>query len=208
MTDRRTRLARRAARAGLSPAPELLERLETYLDLLARWNQRINLTALPIDPLTDEAVDRLVVEPLEAAKHVRGTDRVAVDVGSGGGSPAIPLKLAAPHMHMVLVESKVRKAAFLREAVRTLGLEGIEVANCRFEAFESAPVPLVTLRAVRLDLNLLMGISSLLEPGGRVFWFKSKDKNRSMRLPMLEFDSEHHLQSGASLAILMRRCAL
>jgi 16S rRNA (guanine527-N7)-methyltransferase len=208
VTDRRTRLARRAARAGLSPAPELLERLETYLDLLARWNRRINLTALPIDPLTDEAVDRLIVEPLEAAKHVRTTDRVAVDVGSGGGSPAIPLKLAMPHVHMVLVESKVRKAAFLREAVRTLALEGIEVANCRFEAFESAPVPLVTLRAVRLDLNLLMGMSSLLEPGGRAFWFKSDDRNKHLRLPMLEFDSEHRLQSGASLAILVRRCAV
>lgn len=208
MTDRRTRLARRAARAGLSPAPDLLERLETYLDLLARWNQRINLTALPVDSLTDEAVDRLIIEPLEAAKHVRGTDRVAVDVGSGGGSPAIPLKLAVPHVHMVLVESKVRKAAFLREAVRTLGLEGIEVANCRFEAFESAPVPLMTLRAVRFDLDLLMGISSLLEPGGRVFWFKANNRNKQMRLPMLEFDSEHRLQSGASLAVLVRRCAV
>jgi 16S rRNA (guanine527-N7)-methyltransferase len=206
--DRRARVARRTAKAGLTPPPELLDRLDAYLDLLARWNERINLTGLPVNPLTDDAVDRLVVEPLEAARHVRPTDGVAVDVGSGGGSPAIPLKLARPDVHMILVESKVRKAAFLREAIRGLGLDGIEVANCRFEAFESAPVPLVTVRAVRLDLNLVMGITSLLEPAGRLFWFRSNERKHLQSIPGLEFDAEHRLLSGAVLSTFVRRCAL
>jgi 16S rRNA (guanine527-N7)-methyltransferase len=196
------------AKAGLTPQPELLDRLDAYLDLLARWNQRINLTGLPLNPLTDDAVDRLIVEPLEAARHVRPTERVAVDVGSGGGSPAIPFKLALPDVHIVLVESKVRKAAFLREVVRVLGLEGIEVANCRFEAFESAPVPLVMVRAVRLDLNLVMGVTSLLEPAGRLFWFKANDRKHTQSMPELEFDAEHRLLSGGALVTFVRRCTL
>jgi 16S rRNA (guanine527-N7)-methyltransferase len=204
-SDRRSRIARRAAQAGLSPGPALLDRLEIYLDLLARWNQRINLTALPVDPLADAAVDRLVVEPLEAARHVGPDVRVTVDVGSGGGSPAIPLKVALPHLHMILVESKVRKAAFLREVVRALELEDTEVANCRFEAFESAPVPLITLRAVRPDLRLAIGITSLLCPGGRLFWFRSLDQTRvTGRLPSLELQAEHRLTGGGLLAILAR----
>lgn len=206
-SDRRSRIVRRAARVGLHPAAELVAQLDAYLELLARWNTRINLTALPVEPLGDEAVDRLVIEPLEAARHVNGTDRVAVDIGSGGGSPAIPLKLAAPHLHMVLVESKVRKAAFLREVVRTLGLTDIEVANCRFEAFESAPVHLVTLRAVRPDLKLIMGITSLLRTEGRLFWFISFDQTRASaakRLHALELESEQRLTSGSHLAIFRR----
>ena len=205
-SDRRSRIVRRAARVGLHPPAELVAELDAYLELLAKWNTRINLTALPVDPLGDEAVDRLVIEPLEAARHVKDSDRVAVDVGSGGGSPAIPLKLAAPHLHMVLVESKVRKAAFLREVVRTLGLTEIEVANCRFDAFESAPVHLVTLRAVRPDLRLVMGITSLLRPGGRLLWFISFDpKLRTItKLPDLELESEHRLTGGGSLAIFRR----
>lgn len=206
--ERRTRIARRAVKAGLTPPPELVDRLDAYLDVLTRWNRRINLTALPLEPLSDEAVDRLIVEPLEAARHVRPTERVAVDIGSGGGSPAIPLKLACPDVHMVLVESKVRKAAFLREAVRVLELRAIEVANCRFETFESAPVPLVTLRAVRLDLNLVMGITSLLEPAGRLFWFKANDRKHHQGLPELEFDAEYRFQGGGVLGTFVRRCAL
>ncbi len=205
-SDRRSRIVRRAARVGLHPPADLVAQLDTYLELLARWNTRINLTALPVEPLGDEAVDRLVIEPLEAARHANGTDRVAVDVGSGGGSPAIPLKLAAPHLHSVLVESKVRKAAFLREVVRTLALTDIEVANCRFEAFESPPVDMVTLRAVRPDLRLVMGITSLLRPGGRLLWFISFDQIRraKTRLPGLELQQEDRLVGGSSLMVFRR----
>ncbi len=205
-SDRRSRIARRGARVGLSLPPDLVAQLDVYLELLARWNQRINLTALPVDPLGDDATDRLVIEPLEAARHVAGTARVAVDIGSGGGSPAIPLKLAVPHLHVVLVESKVRKAAFLREAVRTLGLNDIEVANCRFDAFESAPVDLVTLRAVRPDLKLALGITSLLLPAGRLFCFIAYDQKRQAKvsLPSLELESEHRLTGGSNLGVFKR----
>jgi 16S rRNA (guanine527-N7)-methyltransferase len=162
----------------VSPGPEVLAGLEAYLGLLGRWNHKINLTALPVDPPTDEAVDRLIIEPLVAARHVGRADRLAIDIGSGGGSPAIPLKLAVPALRMVLVEVKVRKSAFLREVIRELKLTGVEVENHRYEELlprvdlhEAAD--LVTVRAVRADVRLWRGIQAFLRPGGRVFWFGS-----------------------------------
>jgi len=170
------RIGRRAQKAGVSPSSRELGSLVDYIGLLTKWNKRINLTALSVEPLTDEAIDRLVVEPLAAARKVRPTDRLAIDIGSGGGSPAIPLKIAAPQLRLVMVEVKVRKSAFLREAVRQLNLADVAVENRRFEELLSRPdlletADLVTLRAVRADRKLWRGLQAFLRPGGRLFWF-------------------------------------
>jgi len=109
---------------------ELVEKLETFYSLLYRWNQKINLTSIA-DP--DEAIDRLLLEPLLAARHVPPSATRLMDIGSGGGSPAIPLKLALPHLHLTMVEAKVRKSAFLREASRQLGLTATDVETMRVE---------------------------------------------------------------------------
>ena len=91
---------------GLSLTDDLAEKLATFYALLSRWNQKINLTALA-DP--DEAIDRLILEPLLAARHVPASRTRLMDVGSGGGSPAIPLKLALPQLALTMVEVKVEK---------------------------------------------------------------------------------------------------
>jgi 16S rRNA (guanine527-N7)-methyltransferase len=126
--DFAARLQRRATRAGLSLPVDLLTALDAYYALLSRWNQRINLTSIGN---RDEAVDRLLLEPLLAARFVASGARAFIDIGSGGGSPAIPLKLALPHLALTMVEAKTRKAAFLREAVRHLGLRETGVENAR-----------------------------------------------------------------------------
>ena len=115
-SDFHDRLTLRAWDAGLELTAEQSEQLETYYRLLVRWNQRINLTSLSLNPLTDEAMDRLLLEPLGTARFVRSERPVWFDLGSGGGSPAIPLKLARPASQLIMVESRARKAAFLREA--------------------------------------------------------------------------------------------
>ncbi|HEX7780099.1 MAG TPA: 16S rRNA (guanine(527)-N(7))-methyltransferase RsmG [Vicinamibacterales bacterium] len=171
-----TRIVTRAARAGISVAPETAGKLDTYLRLLARWNRRINLTALNVDPPTDEAIDRLLIEPLVAAGRIEPSERLAVDVGSGGGSPALPMKIAAPALRMVLVESRVRKCAFLREAVRRLELTDVSVENDRVEDLAAGSAlrgaaDLVTVRAVAPSDELWGSIRVLLKPGGRLFWF-------------------------------------
>ena len=124
------RLQRRAERAGLRLAPAPAARLAAYVALLLRWNERVNLTALGGD---DRGLDRLVLEPLLAARRIPRGAGALVDIGSGGGSPAIPIRIARPRLFVRMVEARVRKAAFLREAVRQLKLDGVVVERCRYE---------------------------------------------------------------------------
>lgn len=145
-----------------------------FFGLLFRWNQKINLTSIA-DP--DEAIDRLLLEPLLAARHVPASATRLMDIGSGGGSPAIPLKLALPHLHLTMVEAKVRKSAFLREASRQLGLTATEVETTRVEELLARPqlheaFDLVSLRAVRLEMRMLNTMQAFLRPGGHVLVFR------------------------------------
>src|SRR5262245_21537530 len=102
---------RRAAKANLFVSDLLADRLTAYFELLFRWNRKINLTS--IENLY-EACDRLLLEPLVAARYFPASARGLIDIGSGGGSPAIPFKLAVPGIHLTMVEVKARKSAFLR----------------------------------------------------------------------------------------------
>lgn len=124
MHDARKRVERRLARVGERLTATQLDQLVDYLLLLERWNQRMNLTALD-DP--DAAVDRLIVEPLLAVGAIDSHARVLVDVGSGGGSPAVPLKVGRPDLALTMIEVKARKSVFLREVVRHLGLVDCDV---------------------------------------------------------------------------------
>ena len=157
--------------------PSLAEGLERYYALLAKWNEKINLTSFRLPPAGDDnAIDRLLVEPVVAAKHVGPGTVAALDIGSGGGSPAIPLKLATPELRLRMVESKTRKAVFLREAVRELTLAA-EVETSRFEELLSRPelhegFDLVTIRAVRVEPRTLVTLQAFLRPGGQLFLFR------------------------------------
>jgi 16S rRNA (guanine527-N7)-methyltransferase len=182
--DFQTQLKARAAAAGAAVPAHIVEPLETYLHLLARWNARINLTALPLQPPTSATIDRLFVEPLLAAPLIARMPRPTgrwFDLGSGGGSPAIPLRLLHAEGMLTLVESKSRKAAFLREVVRELGLPRTEVEIARVEACAAGPesrgtADLVSLRGVRTGAPLLEAIRTLLVGGrGCVLLFGAVD---------------------------------
>lgn len=174
----RDKLRRRARRASVALSPKLADALERYYALLAKWNAKINLTAYQLEASgNEEAIDRLLVEPLIAARHVPAGACMAIDIGSGGGSPAIPLVLAAPHLSMRMVESKVRKAVFLREAIRDLGLRTASVETSRFEELLTRPelhegLDLVTIRAVRVEPRTLVGLQAFLKPQGLLFLFR------------------------------------
>lgn len=184
--DFQGRLRRRAQRAGVTVAPDVAARLETYYELLSRWNAKINLTALNLAS-GDEAIDRLLVEPLVAARCLRPKDATLLDIGSGGGSPALPLAIAAPQLTLTMVEVKVRKSAFLREAVRTLKLNA-QVLTSRFESLLADPAmhefaDTLSLRAVRVDFRTLSGIQAFVKPGGRFFLFRPTETQPAMDLP-------------------------
>ena len=182
MSDLAARVLERARAAGAPVTANLAAQAAEYLALLARWNERINLTGFSLSPPDDAAIDRLIVEPLAAAQFVAPTDRTVVDVGSGGGSPALPLKMARPDLSFLLVESKSRKVAFLREAARTLHLDRVEAEATRLETLVARPTrqaaaDVVTIRAVRIDAAFLDVLKTLLRPGGRVFVFTGADNS-------------------------------
>jgi len=180
-TEFMERLRYCANRADIVFTPAMLERLEAYFSILKRWNARMNLTALPLEHPTDETLDRLFVEPLAAARHVADAGGAWFDLGSGGGSPAIPLKIARPSLRLVMIESKARKAAFLRETVRSLGLSGSRVENARFEDVaaefgEGGIADLVTVRAVKADDVLFGASAQLLKKNGRLLMFRPSNE--------------------------------
>jgi 16S rRNA (guanine527-N7)-methyltransferase len=198
VADRDTiaRLTRRITKAGGKASQPEVTNLAAYVELLARWNKKINLTALRVDPLSDEAADRLIVEPVLGARHLRPTESLVIDVGTGGGSPAIPLAIMSPDIRLVMVEVKVRKCAFLREVVRQLGLKNAAVENFRIEELLARTeyheaVDVVTVRAVRPDRKLLNAIQAFLKPGGRLFWFGAEASQKpEIQYPFVSGQSE------------------
>ena len=171
----RSRLARRAAKSNIFLSDELTAGLLSYYELLSRWNRKINLTSMD-DP--DQAIDRLLLEPVVAIRHFPHSGRIhQMDIGSGGGSPAIPMKLAAPQTHLRMVEVKARKSAFLREAVRHLGLQDTFVETARYEELLARPElhetsDVLTVRAVRLETRVLASLQAFLAIGGRLLLFR------------------------------------
>jgi 16S rRNA (guanine527-N7)-methyltransferase len=194
--DFSTRLSRRAAKAGVFLGDGLAAALTSYYDLLARWNRKINLTALD-NP--DEAIDRLLLEPVIAARHFHVPSPRIMDVGSGGGSPAIPLKLATPQGGLVMVEVKARKSAFLREAIRQLNLTNTTVETIRYEELLARPelheaFDVVSLRAVRVETRMLMSLQAFVKPGGLVFLFRGPSGPVAPAVvPPLEWSGTHPL---------------
>jgi 16S rRNA (guanine527-N7)-methyltransferase len=171
-TEVRSLLLSRAAAADLSMDDVLLGGLETYLRLLARWNARINVTGFSLDRPTARAVDRLLIEPMLITRALTYPIHVWFDLGSGGGSPAIPIQLYKPAALLVLVESKGRKAAFLREVSRELGLKQVEVEAARIESIASThrcsgTADLVTIRAVKPSDAVFVAVQGLLRTGGQ-----------------------------------------
>jgi 16S rRNA (guanine527-N7)-methyltransferase len=144
-----------------------LSSIQTYLDLLLRWNAKLNLTAIR-DP--EEIVTRHFGESLFAARELFPTVDArenAIDVGSGAGFPGLPLKLWNPSLELTLIESNQRKATFLREVIRALHLDSVSALATRAETV-SLRAGLVTFRAVeRFDRTLPVAFN-LVKPGGRI----------------------------------------
>jgi 16S rRNA (guanine527-N7)-methyltransferase len=187
--------------------------LEAYFELLRLWNRRVSLTSLPVEECGDQAVDRLLIEPIIAAQHLPDAHVSVLDLGSGGGSPAVPMKLAAPGIQLRMVESKVRKAAFLREAIRHLTLTTTEVETARFEELLARPelheaLDVVTLRAVRVERATLLGLQAFLKPGGLLFLFRSTaspDKQIPIQPPLVWREAVPLVEAAGSRLVILEK---
>jgi 16S rRNA (guanine527-N7)-methyltransferase len=169
----RRRLIDRSVPLNVTLAAPQVDQLQIYFELLVRWNRRINLTALPLEPLGDETLDRLFIEPLLAARHVQASPLTWFDLGSGGGSPAVPLRVLRPEARLTMVEARAKKAAFLREVARELNLANVNVVNLRLEDWSPIlhSAQLVTTRALRIDVELLSLVRRFMSTDGQLFLF-------------------------------------
>jgi len=140
-------IRRAAAEFRVAVTDEQIEQIQRYMALLLKWNDAMNLTAIR-DPL--EILYRHFCESMFGASLLpEGGGRLA-DVGSGGGFPGLPLKIARPDLDVCLIDSNVKKATFLAEVVRELGLPGTRVLVSRYEELgeEIVPLDIVCSRAV------------------------------------------------------------
>jgi 16S rRNA (guanine527-N7)-methyltransferase len=205
----RQRLIALAGEAQVHVPAAIIEPLATYFEVLSRWNSKINLTSLPLRPPSDETFRRLLLEPLEATAYVRLGPQRWFDIGSGGGSPAIPMRLACPNLVLTMVESRARKAAFLRELVRVLGLTNTSVDCERLEDLAvrdgmRSMATLVTLRAVKLEDLLVRGVRRLIAERGELWIFCS-----SGNIPDLSpwFSGHAPVPLGAARTVSLARYA-
>lgn len=168
--DTRKRLERLLAAAGLTATPGKADALAGYVEELRRWNRVHNLTAVT-DP--EAMIRRHVIESLSLRPMLEGF-RIA-DIGSGAGAPGLPLAIMEPHRHFTLIESRGKRAAFLRHVQGRLGLGNVAVSHCRVESMvDAGTFDTLIARAVappeevlRLSAGLFGRDTVLLMPVGK-----------------------------------------
>ncbi len=150
------------AEAGLEPLDEQTEsRFCDYISLYLRWNARLNLSAIRDEK---SIISLHIIESIEFARYLPQGISTLLDFGSGAGLPGIPIALCCPQIAVTLAESQGKKAAFLQEAVRVLGIRATVHAG-RAEALR-AVFDCVVLRAVDKMLKAVSAAAHLVGPEG------------------------------------------
>lgn len=176
--------------------PTLIEHIRAYVGLLLEWNQRISLTTVT-DPA--EIVKFHFGESLFAASALKISDGRLADVGSGAGFPGIPLAIAIPDLHVTLIESNAKKAAFLSEVARRLAMSKTTVLRSRMEDVRSVePFDFICARAIGKHASLMRWSRSKLTPMGRLVLFLGQEGVQTVR-EMSQWDWESPIKIPNSL---------
>jgi 16S rRNA (guanine527-N7)-methyltransferase len=161
---------------GFSLSSPQFEVLVTYLDLLLRWNRKINLTAVT-NP--SGIVQRHFGESFYLSKVLELAGKL-FDIGSGAGFPGLALKIAAPELEVTLLEPVAKKRAFLKEVARACQITDVEVLSDRLEAFAQGPrlasFDLATARAVGGLETLVPAAAKCLKHGGQLALWLGADQ--------------------------------
>lgn len=174
-------LASQLRELSLEVAADTSEKLLRLLAELLRWNRTHNLTAItdPVEGIEKHLVDSLTLLPL-----LNGDERM-LDVGSGGGFPGLPLKIACPGLFVVSVDSVAKKIKFQRHAARLLGLRGFEPLHARAESLPERPgyagsFDVVVSRAFA-SLPVFAALAlPLLQSEGRILAMKGAEGEREL----------------------------
>ena len=164
----------------------------------------------------EERTLRYFAEPLAVLNWVP-EDGLAIDIGSGGGSPAIPLQIASPELAVRMVEGKTRKGAFLREAMRQLELKRSTVEGSRYEALLTRPElheahQILTVRAVRVEAGVLRSLQAFVAPGGVLALFLggagTADAPRDLQPPLVWEATYPLVESLRSRLVIIRKLSV
>ena len=138
---------------GLSLNRDQVNRLGGYLDVLRKWQERVNLISEP----SPERLLRLhFLESFWLAEHFLEDRSVLTDLGSGAGFPGLAAKLYRPMLTVSLVEKNAKKVLFLEEVTRRLKLRGVSIFSRRWEEYEAwQPGGIVSIRALKVSPELL-----------------------------------------------------
>jgi 16S rRNA (guanine527-N7)-methyltransferase len=175
-------LSEGAAKVGVPLGKAELDLFALYHRELLLWNRRINLVS---EKASKEIVVRHFVDSLTPAPWIERPDGLLIDLGSGGGFPGIPLRIALPRLDLTLVESSRKKTSFLAHVIRTLRLDNVATIRERVEALIGEPAcagsfDTVLSRAAFKLPELLRMASFFLKPGGLLIAMKGPDPQEEM----------------------------
>ena len=176
-------IQRAASEFQLALSDIQVQQIQQYTRILWTWNDKINLTAIR-DPL--EILYRHFCESMFGASLLPVENCRLADVGSGGGFPGIPLKILRPDLHVFLIESNVKKATFLAEVIRELGLSNTRVLVSRYEELgeEIAPLDVVCSRALGDFARFLAWAASpQIDAKHALLWLGGRDLDEIRALP-------------------------
>jgi 16S rRNA (guanine527-N7)-methyltransferase len=166
-----------AAAIGVRLGTEELDLFAAYHREILLWNRRINLVS---ERSSQEIAIRHFLDSLTPAPFLDRPDGALIDLGSGGGFPGIPLRIALPGLHLSLVEASRKKSSFLAHVVRTLRLDGVQVIRERVEELTTREAlagrfdTLISRAAFKLP-DLIRTASFFLKPGGQLIAMKGPD---------------------------------
>jgi 16S rRNA (guanine527-N7)-methyltransferase len=162
VTDPAELLARGLAEIGLETTVAQRDRLVRLAHLLESWAQRMNLTA---HHSAEGIVRRLILDAAALLRVLPPFESLA-DLGAGAGFPGLPLAILVPGARVVLVEARLRRHHFQREAVRELDLEHVRPLRGRIEEIEPEPAQIVVAQAVARPAEVLRWMRPWCQPGG------------------------------------------
>ncbi len=189
---------------GLALTHQQTSQLLAYIEMLQKWNQVYNLTAIkdPQQMLTQHVLDCLaVVSPLN---EMTPNAQSLLDVGAGGGLPSVVLAIACPYLRVVAVDAVAKKAAFIQTVAHTLGLSHLQGLHARIETL-GQPFDVVCSRAFASLADFVSGTRKSLAIGG--YWMAMKGQVPEAEIAELPQDIAHISTQGLQVPGLeAQRC--
>ena len=197
--------------SGMELNKNQLNNISIYIDILLKWNARMNLTAVR---QPEEIVQRHFGESLFAARQLfpdgmphEKTSRV-LDIGSGAGFPGLPIKIWASQVQLILIESNQKKATFLREVARALTMTDVDVLGVRAENYDGH-ADVVTLRAVeQYDVVLPIAAEKIATLGRLVLLIGNAQTAKARILAPLQWQEPIGVPGSSNRVLLIGRRSL